>query len=485
MMFAERPKQAKDGKCDGCGLDVHPGDCVKAANRQRKAEELAPQVQALLGKMDKATGEERVRLLSEFGYQQGQLALGRGNGRGGALSGGKGHGRGDAISGAKGAGGIGRGAAFGQRVPAATAPTAAVITGAEKVDKAAGAKKTMADMSTKDKELCEKHNICKWYAYFGNCKFGDQCRNEHMPEKERKKKGLSFSARPEEKQPPNESSLVRELLNECCEITDAAPISDDNRGSGATFVSQFGFGFFSIDANTVFTDEDQQIFDQVNQERDAESVAEMRHDDKDSITALDYEDMPNGMMDNAEKVEAYNIPVAMVDETEANEMTLAMDNDSLPDEDVEEYNDPYSAELMEDQDSTRSKPERRDDHDKAMKRYHKQQQKRRAVCMQQERVEHTDRVEMRDVFVDPMHSEELDCVIMVDSEMPVIKVEVEESQRQAAEWKEAGIVHYMQSTRKMNTGGDKAATDNAEKVEAHNIPVAMVDETEANEMTLA
>jgi hypothetical protein len=93
-----------------------------------------------------------VRLLSEFGFQQGQLALGRGNGRGGALSGGKGRSRGDAISGAKGAGGIGRGAAFGQRVPTATAPTAAVISGAEKGDKAAGAKKTMADMSTKDKE---------------------------------------------------------------------------------------------------------------------------------------------------------------------------------------------------------------------------------------------------------------------------------------------------------------------------------------------
>jgi len=244
-----------------------------------------------------------------------------------------------------------------------------------------------------------------------------------MPEKERKKKGLSFSARPEEKQPPDESSLVRELLNECCEITDAAPISDDNRGSGATFVSQFGFGFFSIDANTVFTDEDQQIFDQVNQERDAESVAEMRHDDKDSITALDYEDMPNGMMDNAEKVEAYNIPVAMVDETEANEMTLAMDNDSLPDEDVEEYNDPYYAEQMENQGSTRSTPARTDNHKDMIKRGHKQQLKRRTVCMRQERQEHTDRVEMRDVFEDPRQSEELDCVIMVDSKVPLIKAE--------------------------------------------------------------
>jgi hypothetical protein len=163
-------------------------------------------------------------------------------------------------------------------------------------------------------------------------------------------------------------------------------------------------------------------------------------------------------------------------------MTLAMDNDSLPDEDVEEYYDPYYAEQMEDQCRARSKPERRDDHEKAMKRYHKQQQKRRAVCMQQERVEHTDRVEMRDVFVDPMHSEELDCVIMVDSEMPVIKVEVEERQLQATEWKEAGIVHYMQSTRKMNTGGDKAATDMAEKmdtaeaVETHITPIEIKTE---------
>jgi hypothetical protein len=273
VMFAERPKQTKDGKCDGCGLDAHSGDCVKVANRQRKAEEMAPQVQALLGKLDQATGGEKVRLLSEFGFQQGQLALGRGNGRGGALSGGKGRGRGDAISGAKGAGGIGRGAAFGQRVPTATAPTAAVISGAEKGDKAAGAKKTMADMSTKDKEICEENNICKWFALFGDCKFGAQCRNKHVSEKERKKKGLSFSARPEEKHTPNESSLVTQLLNECCEITNAAPISDDNRGGGETFVSQFGLGFFSLDANTVFTDEDQQIIDQVNQELADESVA--------------------------------------------------------------------------------------------------------------------------------------------------------------------------------------------------------------------
>ena len=75
---------------------------------------------------------------------------------------------------------------------------------------------------------------------------------------------------------------MRELLNECCEITDAAPICDDNRGSGATFVSQFGFGFFSIDANTVFTAEDEQIIDQVNQELAAESVAEMRHAEMDA-----------------------------------------------------------------------------------------------------------------------------------------------------------------------------------------------------------
>jgi hypothetical protein len=140
----------------------------------------------------------------------------------------------------------------------------------------------------------------------------------------------------------------------------------------------------------------------------------MEHDAKDFIMALDYDDMPNGMMDNAEEVEDYNIPV---------EMTLALDNDSLPDEDVEEYYDPYYAEQMEDQGSARSKPERRDDHDKAMKRCHKQQQKRRTVCMNQEKQGLTDRVEMRDVYEDPMQPEELDCVIMVHSKMPVIKAE--------------------------------------------------------------
>jgi hypothetical protein len=215
VMFAERPKQMKDGKCDGCGLDAHSGDCVKVANRQRKSEEMTPHVQALLGKLDQATGGEKVRLLSEFGYQQGRLALGRGNGRGGTLSGGRGNGRG-AASGGRGAGSGVRGDAFGQRVPTATAPTAAVVSGAEKADKAAGAKvgKTMADMSTKDKEICEKNNICKWFAYYGDCKYGAQCRNVHMSEKDRKQKGLSFTARPEEKHAPSESTLMRELLNE-------------------------------------------------------------------------------------------------------------------------------------------------------------------------------------------------------------------------------------------------------------------------------
>ena len=66
---------------------------------------------------------------------------------------------------------------------------------------------------------------------------------------------------------------------------------------------------------------------------------------------------------------------------------------------------------------------RRDSHEKMMKRYHKQQQKRRTVYMKQERLEHNDRVEMRDVFADLMQSEEHDKAILEDSKMLVIKAE--------------------------------------------------------------
>ncbi len=49
VMFAEKPKQLKDEKCDGCGLDPHTGDCVKEANQQRRREEMGQRLQILHG----------------------------------------------------------------------------------------------------------------------------------------------------------------------------------------------------------------------------------------------------------------------------------------------------------------------------------------------------------------------------------------------------------------------------------------------------
>ncbi len=160
VMFAEKPKQLKDGKCAGCGLDAHTGDCVKQANQQRRREEMAPRLQILARMLDKAPNkEERERLLWEYGKEQGRLALGRGRGRGNAQGGGRGTGgRGNLQGGGRGA--------SGQRVPAATAPTAAVVSGAEKGDKAAASQiaRPMAEkMTPKGQEIC-KHNICKWHA---------------------------------------------------------------------------------------------------------------------------------------------------------------------------------------------------------------------------------------------------------------------------------------------------------------------------------
>jgi hypothetical protein len=44
VMFAEKPKQFKDEKCDGCGLDPHTGDCVKKANLKWWREEMGPRI---------------------------------------------------------------------------------------------------------------------------------------------------------------------------------------------------------------------------------------------------------------------------------------------------------------------------------------------------------------------------------------------------------------------------------------------------------
>ena len=80
-MFAEKPKQLKDAKCDGCGLHPHTGDCVKQTNQQRRREEMGPRRQILNRQLVKTTDkEEIVRLLQAFGEEQGQLALGSGRG---------------------------------------------------------------------------------------------------------------------------------------------------------------------------------------------------------------------------------------------------------------------------------------------------------------------------------------------------------------------------------------------------------------------
>jgi hypothetical protein len=132
-MFAEKPKQLKDEKCDGCGLDPHTGDCVKQANQQRterRREEMGPRLQILNRQLEKTTDkEERVRLLQAFGEEQGRLALGSGRGRGNAIGAGKGAGGHGHVQGG------GRGAS-GHRVPTATAPTAAVVSDAVQGDKA-------------------------------------------------------------------------------------------------------------------------------------------------------------------------------------------------------------------------------------------------------------------------------------------------------------------------------------------------------------
>ena len=49
-MFAQKPMQLKDGKCDRCRLDAHKGDCVKKANQQQARDEMAPAMQSLSAK---------------------------------------------------------------------------------------------------------------------------------------------------------------------------------------------------------------------------------------------------------------------------------------------------------------------------------------------------------------------------------------------------------------------------------------------------
>ncbi len=85
-------------------------------------------------------------MLVELGKESGRLALGRC--RGNAQGGGKG--------------------AAGKRVPGSTtAPTATVVPGADKAEKAAGgqtARPMVGKMTPKDQEICNQNNICERHA---------------------------------------------------------------------------------------------------------------------------------------------------------------------------------------------------------------------------------------------------------------------------------------------------------------------------------
>ena len=85
-MFAQKPMQLKDWKCNGCGLDVHKGEYVKKDNHQQVHYEMAPVMKSLKRKLDKVgnNAEERERVLKEFGKEMGSLILTRGGGRGSA-----------------------------------------------------------------------------------------------------------------------------------------------------------------------------------------------------------------------------------------------------------------------------------------------------------------------------------------------------------------------------------------------------------------
>ena len=89
VMFAEKPKQLKGEKCDGCGLDPHTGDCVKKANLQRRREEMGPRIQILNLQLERTTDQQkRVQLLRDYGEEIGRMAIGNG-GRVKAKGGGK------------------------------------------------------------------------------------------------------------------------------------------------------------------------------------------------------------------------------------------------------------------------------------------------------------------------------------------------------------------------------------------------------------
>ena len=199
----------------------------------------------------------------------------------------------------------------GKRVPTATAPTAAVVPGANKTDKATDgqtARPMAGKMTPIDKEICNQNNICKWHAMFGDRRFAADCRGLHLSAAERKSKGLSFSAVSSEKedQTSNSSSgraengMLVDLLNECCELTGAGPVNAESTARGETFHGQFGaFGFSgtSIEDFPRLTEKQEQIVY-------SEHVDEMGDDNRPIVPdadnmhiALDAGDMPIALDD--------------------------------------------------------------------------------------------------------------------------------------------------------------------------------------------
>jgi hypothetical protein len=206
-MFAQKPTKLEDGKCDGCGLDAHQGECVKKANAQRVRDERAPAMQSVNRRLDKAgiNAEEREQILKDIGREMGRMAVMRGRGRGGAHRGGRGANGGN------------------PQVPTASAPTAAVVADAGKADAANGGKKVQ--MSAEDLKVCKENNLCRFHASGSGCKFEGTCKYKHATKDERKKIGLSFNAASSksEAQKGSEAELISELLDDVRGITAAGP----------------------------------------------------------------------------------------------------------------------------------------------------------------------------------------------------------------------------------------------------------------------
>ena len=205
------------------------------------------------------------------------------------------------------------------RVPTATAPTAAVVSDAVQGDKATGKQitRTMAEkMTPKDQETCKKHNICKWHAMYGDCKFGTLCRSSHLSAAERKAKGLSFAVSCAEDDLPRKNSeheIMMDLLNGCCDLADAERIVAEPTAHGEAFHGQCGgLGFFALEMGTIITEETEQIIYSVEYEM---RVDEVRAENMHIAMAADNVHIA---------IDADNIHIVMA----ADDMHIAMDADN-------------------------------------------------------------------------------------------------------------------------------------------------------------